>query len=83
MLAEPHRLQRTEGGFRYTDLLNVYGSVNSAQLFFKTFKDSKFYWYEKGYYSTRAFSLAFATYLNIAQPDFIQPMKAWERYRDL
>lgn len=83
LLSQPHKLQRTEKGFLLKDLLTIYAAFTYANKWRTTYKDSTYYWFEKGLYPARAIGLATLAYFNIAQPGVVNPMNVWERYIDL
>lgn len=82
-MRESHKLQRTESGFKIIDLLSIYAIFANGNKFRKTYFDTTYYWYEKGLFPAKALSLIVTLYFNIAQPGFVNPMNAWDRYIDL
>ena len=75
---------RTESGLKPAqDLFTLYSIFTSWQKA-KDSPDERYYWYQKGYFPSRVLSMTTLLMFNIFQDlDLIQPMNAWDRYRNL
>jgi hypothetical protein len=75
---------RTESGIKpLQDLFTIYNIFTTWQKA-KNMPDERFYWYQKGYFPSRVLSMSTLLVFNIFQDlDIVQPMNAWDRYRNL
>ena len=78
------KLQRTAGGFKpAADLFTIY-QITMMALNLRKVPKEKYYWYQKGFWPTRFVTLIVYLTFNIYQDiDIINPIKPWNRYKDL
>ena len=73
-------LKRSTGGFNaMQDIMTIWGIAANTLGVMNTIT-SDYYWYEKGMHPARVLGLGAFLYMNIAQPGWITPMDAWDRY---